>query len=150
MAAYASHRHESSTRIHLEQPQRLGLATASHLARDSELARVGQEAVLSSALLVQLIDQLADRVALVLAERLGPDERDSDDWLDCRHAAEYLGLHRDTLRKLAAERAIPAEQDGPGCKLYFRRGDLDAWRRGGGRPRQLAVNLATAAEGDRR
>ena len=37
-------------------------------------------------------------------------------------------MHRDTLRKLAAERAIPSEQDGPGCKLYFRRSDLDAWR----------------------
>ena len=147
MAAYASHRHESSTRIHLEHPQRLRLAPAADLARQPEsgLTRVGEEAGLSSALIGQLIDQLADRVALVLAERLNADERASDDWLDCRHAAEYLGVHRDTLRKLAAERAIPSEQDGPGCKLYFRRGDLDAWRRGGGRPRHLAVNLATVA-----
>jgi excisionase family DNA binding protein len=81
----------------------------------------------------------------VVTERLGADGRDDDEWLDCRHAAEYLGLHRDSLRKLAAGRAIPSEQDGPGCKLYFRRGDLDAWRRGGGRPRHLAACLAATA-----
>jgi excisionase family DNA binding protein len=56
-----------------------------------------------------------------------------------------LGIHRDTLRKLAAEKAIPSEQDGPNCKLYFRRSDLDAWRLAGGRPRHLATTLSRAA-----
>lgn len=82
------------------------------------------------ALLDALIDEFADRVA----ERLGsmarplrvPDSGDPDEWLDSRHAAEHLGIHRDTLRKLAAERAIPSEQDGPNCKLFFRRSDLDS------------------------
>ncbi len=100
-----------------------------------------------------LVDALIDRLAERLAERLGTaidhsraDERNSEDeWLDCRHAAEYLGVHRDTLRKLAAERSIPSEQDGPGCKLYFRRSDLDGWRNGGGRPRHLAVAARRAA-----
>jgi excisionase family DNA binding protein len=86
-----------------------------------------------------LIAQLADRVtAAVLARLEVPVESDAE-WLDSRHAADYLGLHRDTLRKLAAERAIPSEQEGPGCKLYFRRSDLDAWRSGGGRPRHLVA-----------
>ena len=49
-------------------------------------------------------------------------------WLDARSAAEYLGIHRDTLRKLAAQRAIPNHQDGPGCKHYFLRDELDEWR----------------------
>jgi len=44
---------------------------------------------LSAVLINQFIDRLAERIALVLAERLGADERDSDDWLDCRRAAEY-------------------------------------------------------------
>ncbi len=44
-----------------------------------------------------------------------------DEWLDSRHAAEYLGVHRDTLRKLAASGPSHPQQDGPGCKLYFRR-----------------------------
>jgi excisionase family DNA binding protein len=49
--------------------------------------------------------------------------------MDAREAAGYLGVHRDTLRKLAAERAVPVHQDGPGCRLYFRRDELDEWRR---------------------
>ena len=56
-----------------------------------------------------------------------------------------LGVHRDSLRKLAAERVIPSEQDGPGCKLYFGRSVVDAWRHGGGRLRHLASTLAAVA-----
>jgi excisionase family DNA binding protein len=99
-----------------------------------------------------LLDALIDQIAMRVVERLAGNtnvllagEPMGDDWLDSRHAAEYLGVHRDTLRKLAAERAISSEQDGPGCKLYFRRSDLDAWRRSGGRPRHLSSALASAA-----
>ena len=92
-----------------------------------------------SGLLEEFIAALADRVATRLAEQASGVCDDLGEWFDSRHAAEYLGIHRDTLRKLAAERAIPCEQDGPGCKLYFRRTDLDAWRQSGGRPRHLAL-----------
>jgi excisionase family DNA binding protein len=81
-----------------------------------------------------LIDQVLGRLAELVVDRLverteahrGNDVRA---WLDARTAAEYLGVHRDTLRKLAAQRAIPTHQDGPRCKLYFRRDELDEWRR---------------------
>jgi len=69
-----------------------------------------------------------------------------DRWLDLRAAAAYLGMHRDTLRKLAAAGAISSEQDGPGCKRYFRKSVLDAWRESGGSfhaasiPSKSAVN----------
>ena len=86
-----------------------------------------------------VIAQLADRVTAAVLARLEAPVASNAEWLDSRHAADYLDVHRDTLRKLAAERAIPSEQDGPGCKLYFRRSDLDAWRSGGGRPRHLAA-----------
>jgi excisionase family DNA binding protein len=88
-----------------------------------------------------LVDLLADRIAGVVAARLsaGAPKQPTNEWLDSREAAAYLGVHRDTLRRLAAARAIPSEQDGPGCKLYFLRDDLDAWRRGGGRFVQLAA-----------
>jgi excisionase family DNA binding protein len=93
-----------------------------------------------------LIADLADRVAAAVATRLQAAEGQVEcEWLDSRGAADYLGVHRDTLRKLAAERTIPAHQDGPGCKLFFRRSDLDAWRRNGGRVRQLSSVLAQAA-----
>lgn len=147
MAAYASHQRESSTRIGPDSHPPLHLAAVADSDRGPDLAVRGatDPEGLGDAIISQLVDRLAEHMAAALAERLGADEPDGDDWLDSRHAAEYLGVHRDTLRKLAAERAIPSEQDGPGCKLYFRRSDLDAWRRGGGRPRQLAANLATAA-----
>ena len=91
-----------------------------------------------SSLMDEFIAQLAERVALRITAEAGSADNAAE-WLDSRHAAEYLGVHRDTLRKLAAERSIPSEQEGPGCKLYFRRSDLDAWRQSGGRPRHLAL-----------
>ena len=78
----------------------------------------------------EMLSQLADLVAARVIEKLvRADNAPDDDWLDTRDASEYLGIHRDSLRRLAAERAIPAEQAGAGCKLFFRRSDLDAWRR---------------------
>jgi excisionase family DNA binding protein len=81
-----------------------------------------------------LIDQLLTRLADLVVDRLTARseagmESPQDDWMDARAAASYLGIHRDTLRKLAAERSVPVHQDGPGCKLYFRRDEIDEWRR---------------------
>lgn len=81
-------------------------------------------------LLDQLLGRLADLVADRLLERpAAAPAAQASDWMDARDAAAYLGIHRDTIRKLAAERAIPAHQEGPRCKLYFRRDELDEWRR---------------------
>lgn len=93
-----------------------------------------------------VIEDIAERVAAAVVSMLTADE-DSDvgEWLDSRQAAEYLGVHRDTLRKLAAERAIASHQDGPGCKLFFKRSDLDDWRLAGGRNAHLSSALADAA-----
>lgn len=74
-----------------------------------------------------LLAHLADLVAERLTTRLGATA-DADEWLDTRAAAAYLGVHRDTVRRLAAEKVVPSEQEKPGCKLFFRRSDLDAWR----------------------
>ena len=93
-----------------------------------------------------LVDKLVARVAAAVVEHLGrASNDDSAEWLDSRSAADYLGVHRDTLRKLAAERAIPVHQDGRGCKLFFRRSDLDEWRDKGGRGVHLASLIADAA-----
>jgi excisionase family DNA binding protein len=82
---------------------------------------------LDAALLDGLLGRLADLVIERLLERTeaGPPP---NQWMDARDAAAYLGVHRDTVRKLAAERAIPVHQDGPGSRLYFRRDELDEWR----------------------
>lgn len=82
------------------------------------------------AVMDQVLDRLADLVIDRLVERAAAHASEQvGEWLDARRAAEYLGIHRDTLRKLAAQRAIPSHQDGPRCKLYFRRDELDEWRR---------------------
>jgi excisionase family DNA binding protein len=81
---------------------------------------------------ISALDELLARPADLVVDRLAQRSRQAEPvekWMDTRRAAEYLGVHRDTLRKLAAERAIPTHQDGPGCKLYFRRDELDEWRR---------------------
>jgi excisionase family DNA binding protein len=90
----------------------------------------GPEASTDGALLEQLLGRIADLVVDRLVERAAVSaDQATDDWMDARAAADYLGVHRDTLRKLAAERAVPVHQDAPGCKLYFHRDELDDWRR---------------------
>ena len=83
----------------------------------------------ANAVLDQFVAELAARVAEnVVAHLVTQRSEAANDWMDARRAAEYLGIHRDGLRRLAAEGTIPAEQAAPGCKLFFRRSDLDAWR----------------------
>ncbi len=84
-------------------------------------------------LAVSLSDEQLDKLARRIAAYIRPANAPEDRWLDTREAAEYLGVHRDTVRKLAGERTIPFEQDGPNCKLYVRRSALDSWRANGGR-----------------
>jgi excisionase family DNA binding protein len=100
----------------------------------------------SSDIVERLIAEIVERIATEVAVRLqAPTDEAAPDWMDCRAAAAYLGLHPDTLHKLAAERAIPAEQDGPGCKLFFHREALDDWRRTGGRAAHVPASPALAA-----
>jgi excisionase family DNA binding protein len=83
----------------------------------------------ANAVLDQLLAELAARVAEnVVAQLVTQGSEAANDWMDTRRAAEYLGVHRDSLRRLAGEGTIPAEQAAAGCKLFFRRSDLDAWR----------------------
>ena len=77
------------------------------------------------------LDSLAERLAPRLARRLESVTRPKDGWLTAKGAAGYLGISVTALRKLSSARMIPFEQDGPGCKLWFRREELDAWRRSG-------------------
>jgi hypothetical protein len=70
-----------------------------------------QAADAGKVVLDQLLGQLADLVAAKVAARLAtPKSEAASEWMDTRRAAEYLGIHRDSLRRLAAEGTIPAEQ----------------------------------------
>ena len=89
---------------------------------------------LARALLAEIdedaLDALVQRLAPLLREQLALTGPRDDGWLDARQAAVYVGLSSHALHKLTAQRAIPFEQDGPGCKCWFKRSELDAWRRG--------------------
>jgi excisionase family DNA binding protein len=84
--------------------------------------------------LAKIAGELLDRVAARVAERVlaGLAQPERDIWLSLRDAAEHLGVHSDTLRRHAKAGLVPFEQDAPGCKMFFLRSQLDAWRAAGG------------------
>lgn len=77
----------------------------------------------------EVVETIARRVLELVREE---QQEPSDGWLDAAGAARYLGMPKTALHKLTAARVIPFEQEGAGCKLYFKRSDLDTWRRHGG------------------
>ena len=149
MSAYATAHPARATQLaHRDSLLRVREAAPAEADRGIETARAIPTTALPGrdSLVEALIDDIAERVATSIAAKLADvDGASTAEWLDSRDAADYLGVHRDTLRKLAAARAIPSHQDGPGCKLFFRRPDLDEWRQRGGRTAQVASILSAAA-----
>jgi excisionase family DNA binding protein len=95
------------------------------------------------------LDALSDGVVRALACRLAPHLMDmkvseQDGWLDFDGAREYLGIKKGTLYKLTSARTIPFHQDGPRCKLWFLRSELDEWRQTGGARRSRTTHLRAA------
>lgn len=81
-----------------------------------------------------LITRLPDSALDVLAERLASrmPAAAPDGWLTTKQAADYLGLSEKALYHRTAEGSIPCHRDSEekGAKLWFRRSELDRWRRG--------------------
>ena len=81
-------------------------------------------------------DELLEAFAAAVAERLLPVLRSAANgdpwpaWMSIETAARYLDVSPQRLRKLVARRQIPYHQDGRGCRLLFRRTDLDQWMAG--------------------
>ena len=84
---------------------------------------------LSTALLAELgeadLQALADRLRPYLTPIEEPDR-----WLNAAEAAEHLGLSVHAIRRLAADprSGLPVHQEREGCKLWFKRLELDEWR----------------------
>lgn len=74
-----------------------------------------------------ILDQLADALAPRLEKIRKPSE---DSWIDSKEAAVYLGVTQASLYQHTAARAIPFSQNEVGGKMFFKRSELDAWRRG--------------------
>jgi hypothetical protein len=79
---------------------------------------------------IELTDAQLEAIAERVAEIIADHEPAVEQWLDTKDAADYLSVHPVTLRKLAAERRIDFQQEGPGCKLWFSTRVLDRHRRG--------------------
>ncbi|MBA3844185.1 MAG: helix-turn-helix domain-containing protein, partial [Actinobacteria bacterium] len=61
-----------------------------------------------------------------------PSRSDSwPEWMGVETAARYLDVSPQRLRKLVAAGSIPHVQEGPGCRVFFGRADLDRWMRAG-------------------
>ena len=130
----------------VEQPttgQRLRAADPMPPASSRQaFAGCDSETVLLDLMLGRLEDLVADRL---MTRTAATEYAHPGDWTDAHGAAAYLGMHRDTLRKLAAQRSVPVHQDGPRCKLYFRRDELDDWRRSTPATRRPAAGLRAAS-----
>jgi excisionase family DNA binding protein len=74
--------------------------------------------------------RLAEIIAPVLRSELGGIDSDDDRWLTAREAAAYVGLSVQALYRHTSARTIPFEQTETGGKMWFKRADLDRWRRG--------------------
>ena len=75
----------------------------------------------------QFVEELADRTAELVAERLTLAAPAESSWLDFEGAMAYLGFSRDRLYKLTAAKAIPVRKKLDGQGLLFHRDELDRW-----------------------
>jgi excisionase family DNA binding protein len=81
-------------------------------------------------------EMIAAEVERQLAEREESrfeDGRGWPEWMDVRTAAKYLGCEPGVVRKLVERRRVPYTQEGPGCKVWIARRDLDAYMEAGRR-----------------
>ena len=96
------------------------------------------------------VDALPEPLVAALARRLeahlsaASSVAEPDGWLTFNGALTYLSMEKGSLYKLTAVRQIPFHQDGPGCKLWFLRSELDQWRRRGGSRSDPARRLRAA------
>jgi Helix-turn-helix domain len=82
-----------------------------------------------------ILDELDDETLAELAHRLAPHlpaapAPAQDGWLSTRQAAEYAGCTVASLHRAMAAHEVEFAQSTPGGKAWFRRSDIDTWRRG--------------------
>ena len=78
----------------------------------------------------QFLDDVAERTAAIVLDRLRRERLDPDRWMETAEAARYLGRSSDALHKLTGAREIPFSQSEPGAKCYFKKSQLDRWMEG--------------------
>ena len=79
------------------------------------------------------VEAIAERVASILAEQPRAEGSESwPEWMSVETAARYLDVSPERVRKLQGRGELPFHQEGPRCRVFFRRSDLDeamaGWR----------------------
>jgi excisionase family DNA binding protein len=74
----------------------------------------------------ELVEAIAVRAAEIVVERLQVESQAWPEWMGIETAARYLDCSVERLRKLQGRRQLPFHQEAPGCRVFFRRSDLDA------------------------
>ena len=82
---------------------------------------------LSHAAAATLASRAADEVMARLADCAERDGRGWPEWMSAETAACYLDISEERIRKLKDRHEIPYYQEGPGCRMFFRRTELDDW-----------------------
>ena len=78
-------------------------------------------------------EEVIEALATAVSERLLPHLHTTDgtdlwpEWMAFETAARYLDVCPQRLRKQIAQRQIPFHQEDKGCRVLFRRSDLDQW-----------------------
>jgi excisionase family DNA binding protein len=75
-----------------------------------------------AALLDAMVERAAELAMLSLKERVDPRW---PEWMSVKTAAAYLDVSVERVRKLAARGALPYYQEGPSCRIFFRRDEID-------------------------
>ena len=70
---------------------------------------------------------IAAKVRADLSTEIQPNAEPWPEWLSVESAARYLDVAQERVRKLIARRAVPYYQEAPGCRIFFRRSELDEW-----------------------
>ena len=69
-------------------------------------------------------EALIDQVAEVVLSRMA-SVQSWPEWMSVETAARYLDVPVERIRKLKDRGALPFYQEAPGCRVFFRRSELD-------------------------
>lgn len=82
---------------------------------------------------VSIPDSVIEALATAVCERLLPALQAAGrgepwpEWMAIETASRYLDVSPQRIRKLVSHRQIPFHQEDRGCRILFRRADLDEW-----------------------
>lgn len=81
--------------------------------------------LLSVELPEEALQAIAERVLGMLQPYMGHEDKGWPEWMSVETAARYLDVSPERVRKLQARGQLPYYQEGPGCRVFFNRRELD-------------------------